>query len=143
MTNPDIISDTTNNALREASSKYFARIAIEKFTKGVSGFAEAYLATTPPDDMQMLVTTYIAPESLAISLDDGNGGSIAFLNIDLDVPGTNTASIVEPGLYDEHGNLDTKNGQMLRKVARPLTELEGRELTMDLYSLMNKYSENE
>ena len=139
MTSPDKISPATNNALREATSKYFAKIVVPKFIKGIDGFAEAHLKQPPSKNIHTLVTTY-TPDNLSIRLDDEDETHV-LVEVDLDTPEAGVASIVAPGWYDEHGNWDMDNGQMVRKVVRALTEQEGRELTMDLYSLMSKDSD--
>lgn len=135
MTNPDVISSTTNMALRQAAAQYSASIAIPCFMKEVDGFASANLGVVT-DGVSTLVTG--TPDSLAVSVHDVEDKTRLFVNVDLEVPGEGVASIVAPGFYNEKGERDVEKGKMMRPVVRPLTELEGRELTMDLYSIISK-----
>lgn len=135
MTEPDIITPQTNTALREAAAKYSAMVAIPCFVEDVDGFAGTYLDEAE-EGLSTLVTG--TADSLAVSVRDGEDKTKTFVNIDLEVPGDGSASIVAPGFYNEQGKLDADQGKMMRPVVRALTEPEGRELTMDLYSLIAK-----
>lgn len=135
MTSPDVITPATNMALREAAVKYSASIAIPCFLKEVDGFAGAHLGETL-DGASTLVTG--TPDSLAISVHGADEKTRVFVNVDLEVPGEGVASIVAPGFYDDKGKRDEEKGKIMRPVVRPLTEAEGRELTMDLYSIIAK-----
>jgi hypothetical protein len=135
MTNPNVISPTTNTALREAAARYSVSIAAPCFLEGVDGFAGAHLGETSGDVSTLVMGT---PESLAVSVHDDKDETRVFVNVDLEVPGEGVASIVAPGFYNEKGERDAEKGKMMRPVVRPLTETEGRELTMDLYSIIAK-----
>lgn len=71
MTNPDIISFTTNTALREAAARYGASIAIPCYLEGINGFADALLGETPDSTSTLVTCTSNFPESLAISIERG------------------------------------------------------------------------
>jgi hypothetical protein len=134
MSSPDIITPSTNDALREAAARYSSTVAIPCFLEDVDGFANAYLGK-PGGQFSTLVTG--DEESLAVSVTGPGNTTEAFVNIDLAVPGGSPASIVQPGLYNKDGEPDPK-GEIARPVVRALTETEGRELTMDLHSLVAK-----
>jgi hypothetical protein len=141
MTSPDIISQSTNAALREAAAKYIATVHTPAFIEGVDGFATAHLGLEEPKDgLRTLVTG--VEESLAISVDGKDQTSKLFVNIDLAVPDGSPASIVKPGMYNKRGELDAEEGEFARPVERALTESEGQELIMDLHSIMVKIPQN-
>ncbi len=135
MINPDVITFATTTALREAAAHYSASVIMPCFVSEVDGFAGAHL-TEIPDGVSTLITD--TPDSLAISVHDGAYRTRLFVNVDLRIPGEEVAAIVAPDFYDEHGKLDPIKGTMMRPIVRPLTETEGRELTMDLYSIISK-----
>jgi hypothetical protein len=134
MTNPDVLTAATNAALREAVGRYCAEIAIPCFMP-VDGFAEAHIGEVPRGTMTLVTGR---EERLAIKVHGGDHETRAFVNVDLEAQGEEVASFVAPGFYDERGEWDPDNGKFGRKVVRPLTEAEGRELTMDLYSIIKK-----
>jgi hypothetical protein len=135
MTNPNVITLPTNTALREAAARYSASITVPCYVKEVDGFASANLSDVAEGVSTLVIGT---PDSLAVSVHDTEGKTRLFVNIDLEAPGKAVASIVAPGFYNERGERDAEKGKMMRPVVRPLTEVEGRELTMDLYSIIAK-----
>ena len=132
------ITPETNKELRRAATAYAESIEVPCFLDEVDGFAGAYLGKAE-NGLKTLVTG--DDEGLAISVDGEDGKNRAFVNVDLAIPEGTSASIVEPGFYDEEGKPDAENGEYARPVLRLLTEKEGQELTMDLYSLMQKISQ--
>lgn len=136
---PNTITASTNAALHQAATAYAEAVTIPCFVAGVDGFAATYLGIAE-DGLKTLVTGN--GERLAITIDSQDGTTRAFVNVDLTLDGVKTASIVEPGLQDKRGNPDLKNGQFTRRILRPLTEPEGQELAMDLYSLIAKIPED-
>jgi hypothetical protein len=141
MTSPDIISQSTNTALRETAAKYFATVHTPAFIEGVDGFAIVHLGLEEPEDgLRTLVTG--VEEGLDISVDGKDQSSKLFVNIDLAIPDGSPASIVKPGMYNQHGEFDAEEGEFARPVERALTEREGQELIMDLYSIMTKIPQN-
>jgi hypothetical protein len=136
MTVPGVITPETNESLRKAAAAYAGSIDVPCFLDEVDGFARAYLGEDEEEGLKTLVTG--DEEGLAVSVDDKEGKTKIFVNVDLAMPDGIPASIVAPGFYDKKGRPDNENGQYGRPVVRALTEVEGQELAMDLHSLMVK-----
>jgi|GEM_PF-5648679 hypothetical protein len=136
MVTPDVISSETNSALRTAAAQYIETVHMPGYIRGVDGFATTHLGLDEPrDDLRSLVTG--DEKSLAISVQGNDHERVLFVNVDLVVPDGGPVSIVEPGLYNEHGERDA-DGELARPIDRALTEKEGQELIMDLHSIMKE-----
>lgn len=68
----------------------------------------------------------------------GRHACYAIVEIELDPPDEEVATVVASDLYDEEGEIAEENGTMMRLVVRPVKELEGRELIMDMHAIMEK-----
>lgn len=141
MTTREEITPATNLALQEAADRYFEAV-VPYDQQEATGFIVAYIGWLPIE-ARMFIVPDTKADSLAINIRGSDEGFInRLINVDLDVPERGLAAHVVPDFFKSEGEHDSVKGRYMRKVLRLLSEPEGQELTMDLYSIIEKAPAN-